>query len=93
MVDSLNTALVAADIPPEVLKTLLDLAEFMEHDSQPLPIDSKTLASLSHKSKAYAKALYYKENELRKGHLNDLLIEDLLSINNLLGQPEASRGT
>jgi FKBP12-rapamycin complex-associated protein len=39
---------------------LLNLAEFMEHDVEALPIDIKILAELAQKCHAYAKALHYK---------------------------------
>jgi phosphatidylinositol kinase/protein kinase (PI-3 family) len=38
---SLEMALNAPSIPPEILQNLLNLAEFMEHDDKPLPIDIK----------------------------------------------------
>lgn len=37
----LEMALKAPSIPPEILQILLNLAEFMEHDDKPLPIDIK----------------------------------------------------
>jgi FKBP12-rapamycin complex-associated protein len=40
---------------------LLNLAEFMEHDMEALPIDIRVLAHLAHKCHAHAKALHYKE--------------------------------
>lgn len=39
LVHSLETALLSPTIPPEILQVLLNLAEFMEHDDKPLPID------------------------------------------------------
>jgi FKBP12-rapamycin complex-associated protein len=46
---SLKSALDAPSIPPEILQKLLNLAEFMEHDDKPLPIDIKvTLHSHTH---------------------------------------------
>jgi FKBP12-rapamycin complex-associated protein len=39
LIRSLETALQAPNVPSEILQTLLNLAEFMEHDDQRLPID------------------------------------------------------
>lgn len=46
LVRSLETAFLSPNIPPEILQILLNLAEFMEHDNKPLPID----VSLQHES-------------------------------------------
>jgi len=49
-------ALNAPSIPPEILQNLLNLAEFMEHDDKPLPIDIKVhhLATFRVRHWAYA---------------------------------------
>jgi len=39
---------------------LLNLAEFMEHDVEALPISLSILAELAQKGHAYAKALHYR---------------------------------
>ena len=46
---------------PHVLQALLNLAEQMEHNEQPIPIDLRTLAEVSRSSQAFAKALHYWE--------------------------------
>jgi len=57
-----------ADVSPEILQTLLNLAEFMEHDGPDgLPIDIAVLAELALKCRSYAKALHYKEREYNLG--------------------------
>ena len=43
LVQCLEAAFASPTIPPDVLTALLNLAEFMEHDEQPLPIDIRTL--------------------------------------------------
>ena len=91
LVRSLETALTSPTIPPEVLQTLLNLAEFMEHDDKTLPIDQKTLGAYAAKCHAYAKALHYKELEFMSEPLPDT-IEALISINNQLQQPDAAIG-
>ena len=78
-----STAFVA-DVSPEILQTLLNLAEFMEHDpSGGLPIDIPILAELALKCRAYAKALHYKEREHNMGGANNC-VEALISINRKL---------
>jgi len=92
LVRSLETALLSHNIPQEILQNLLDLAEFMEHDDHALPIDVHTLAVLSEKCRAYAKALHYRELEYKQAPNNINTIEALISINNKLGLPFASIG-
>ena len=69
---------------------LLNLAEFMEHDEKPLPIDIRTLGALARQCHAYAKALHYKEMEFQTSP--HTAIEELIVINNKLGQREAAVG-
>lgn len=92
LVRALETALLSNNIPQEILQNLLDLAEFMEHDDHSLPIDVHTLAVLSEKCRAYAKALHYRELEYKQSPNNISAIESLISINNKLGLPYASIG-
>jgi len=91
LVKSLETALTSPQVPPEILQTLLNLAEFMEHDDKPLPIPIRTLSSYSTKCHAYAKALHYKEVEFHSS-TSTQVIENLISINNQLQQPDAAMG-
>ncbi|KAK1018238.1 phosphatidylinositol kinase- protein kinase tor1, partial [Friedmanniomyces endolithicus] len=63
LVRSLEVALTSPQIPPEILQILLNLAEFMEHDDQALPIDIRTLGMYAAKCHAFAKALHWKELE------------------------------
>ena len=83
LVHALKTAFVA-DVSPEILQALLNLAEFMEHDpSGGLPIEIPILADLALKCRAYAKALHYKEREYSEGGSSDC-VESLISINRKL---------
>jgi len=91
LVVSIENALSSPYIPLELLQLLLNLAEFMEHDDKPLPIDPKKLGALAEKCHAYAKALHYKEAEFRELSVKDAnTIEELISINNNLQQHEVS---
>eukprot|EP00842_Homolaphlyctis_polyrhiza_P006138 jgi/Hompol1/6525/HPOL_002279-RA len=91
LLKSLETAITSPYIPPETLQTLLNLAEFMEHDERPLPIEIRTLGLYAAKCHAFAKALHYKELEFISEPLANT-IEQLISINNLLQQPDSAVG-
>jgi len=90
LVRSLEAALASPTIPPDIVTTLLNLAEFMEHDEKALPLDTRTLGALAEKCHAYAKALHYKELEF--GTTPHSAVEALISINNQLRQPDAAKG-
>ena len=91
LVRSLEAALASPSIPAETVTVLLDLAEFMEHDDRPLPLDSRTLGALAERCHAFAKALHYKEAEFAAAPV-DGVVEALISINNHLRQPESAVG-
>eukprot|EP00934_Nitzschia_sp_Nitz4_P000121 Nitzschia sp. Nitz4//scaffold14_size191712//162960//172475//NITZ4_001752-RA/size191712-snap-gene-0.144-mRNA-1//1//CDS//3329537014//121//frame0 len=93
LVQALKTAFVGdVDVSPEILQTLLNLAEFMEHGSgDSLPIDIGVLAELALKCRAYAKALHYKEQEHSRGGTSSC-VETLISVNRKLDLPEAALG-
>lgn len=55
LVRNLEAALASPSIPPEIVTALLNLAEFMEHDERPLPLDTRTLGALAEKCHAFAK--------------------------------------
>ena len=78
--------------PSEIVHRLLDLAEFMEHEEKPLPIEDQTLGEYAMKFHAYAKALHYKELEFFS-KTSPAIIESLISINSKLQQPDAAWGT
>ncbi|XP_010245613.1 PREDICTED: serine/threonine-protein kinase TOR isoform X2 [Nelumbo nucifera] len=98
LVRSLEMAFSSPNIPPEILATLLNLAEFMEHDEKHLPIDIRLLGALAEKCRAFAKALHYKEMEFEGAHSKKMdanpvaVVEALIHINNQLHQHEAAVG-
>ena len=91
LVHAIETAITSAEIPPEILQMLLNLAEFMEHDDKALPIDVRTLGMYAAKCHAFAKALHYKELEFN-AEQNPSAVEALISINNQLQQYDAAFG-
>ena len=56
LVRSLEAAFGSPTIPPEIVTTLLNLAEFCEHDEKPLPVDVRTLGAIAERCRAYAGA-------------------------------------
>ena len=91
LIRSIEKALTSQHIPPDILQTLLNLAEFMEHDDKSLPIDIRTLGRHAAKCHAFAKALHYKELEFEQDQ-NSQSVEALISINNQLQQSDAAIG-
>lgn len=89
LVEALETAFTAIDVSPEILQTLLNLAEFMEHDSVEggLPIETRVLAELALKCRSYAKALHYKEKEHNSGNSSSECVGYLILINSKLDLP------
>ena len=59
--ESFCIALSSPSNPPEIHQTILNLAEFMEHDDKPLPMSISTLGQYAQRAHAFAKALHYKE--------------------------------
>lgn len=90
VVRAIELAFLAANLPVEVLQTLLNLAEFMEQDDKPLPIDIGALGALAEKCHTWAKALRYKEMEFQRQPSAN--IEPLIAINNRLQLHEAAMG-
>ncbi|CAG9112211.1 unnamed protein product [Plutella xylostella] len=91
LANALEQALTAPDAP-ELAHTVLNLAEFMEHcECGALPIAPPLLGERAMLSRAYAKALHYKEEEFRNGATSQV-VEALIHINNKLQQKEAAEG-
>jgi serine/threonine-protein kinase mTOR len=90
-VRSINFAITSSNAPPELVYSLLNLAEFMEHEDMPLPIEHRTLGEYAMKIHAYAKALHYKELELFS-ETTPALVETLIGINQELQQQDATCG-
>ncbi|KAF7324662.1 Serine/threonine-protein kinase TOR [Mycena kentingensis (nom. inval.)] len=91
LVRSIESALTSPVAPSEVIRRLLDLCEYMEHEEKPLPIDHSTLGEYSMKYFAYAKALHYKELEFFNTP-SPAILESLISINTRLQQHDAASG-
>mmetsp|Transcript_34256 Transcript_34256/g.30983 ORF Transcript_34256/g.30983 Transcript_34256/m.30983 type:complete len:152 (+) Transcript_34256:3868-4323(+) len=90
MVKFLNNAIQHQTIPVNILQMILNLAEFMQHDREVIPIDISILGDLAERCKAYAKALYYRELEFEVSP--ESTIESLISLYTNLGHSEAANG-
>ena len=65
LIKSLEITFKSSVIPPDIVASLLDIAEFMEHHDQRLPFDVRLLSEMAERAHAHAKALRYKEMEFR----------------------------
>ncbi|KAJ6619840.1 atypical/PIKK/FRAP protein kinase [Mycena sp. CBHHK59/15] len=92
LVASLETALESLIADHEIIHSILDLAEFLEHQEKPLPIENVTLGEHALRNSAYAKALHYKELQFFADS-SPATIEALISINTRLQQHDAAWGT
>jgi tetratricopeptide (TPR) repeat protein len=90
LVRSLHIAFRSSTIPQEILLVLLNLAEFMEHDVNALPIDPRLLAELAERNHAYAKALHYRELEFRATPSS--CFDSLININKKLSLYDSAFG-
>ena len=78
---------------PEITQVILNLFEFTEHlETISLPLDSQILCVSAFNSRAYAKALRYKEKEFEQNLITKDLLENLIDLNNKLQVQEASLG-
>jgi FKBP12-rapamycin complex-associated protein len=94
LINGLELALHSPQIPSSIMNALLNLAEFMEMQDKPLPLDVQLLAKRAESRNMFAKCLRYREQEFNS--LNILpsgeCIEALISVNNELGSPERATG-
>ncbi|CAD8129654.1 unnamed protein product [Paramecium sonneborni] len=75
------------NIPLQISQTILNLAEFMQHDKEGLQIDISSLGEQAEKCMAYAKALCYREHEFKTANLK--AIQSLISLYTNLGLQES----
>ncbi|KAF8817420.1 phosphatidylinositol 3-kinase [Phlegmacium glaucopus] len=92
LVRAIEFAITSTTAPSDLIHRLLNLAEFMEHEEKPLPIEHRTLGEYAMKYMAYAKALHYKELEFFS-ESSPAVIEALIAINTRLQQHDAAWGT
>eukprot|EP01129_Flabellula_baltica_P013264 TRINITY_DN6129_c0_g1_i1.p1 TRINITY_DN6129_c0_g1~~TRINITY_DN6129_c0_g1_i1.p1 ORF type:complete len:2300 (+),score=375.38 TRINITY_DN6129_c0_g1_i1:7-6906(+) len=87
----LKEIIESSGIPPDVLHELLDLFEYMEHNEVNIPVDIGTLAAVAKKTKAFAKALHFKETQFKRGE-QVKAIDDLIVLNDKLGFYQSGHG-
>ena len=91
LIDYLNDALTNTGAPNETVLTILNLVEFIERKNIKIISEFNIYAVIANKCKAYAKALYYKENKFMKEKDFDD-IEDLIELYHELKLPESAVG-
>lgn len=92
VITSLDEALSYSKCP-EIIQVILNLVEFIEHiPSITLPLKTELLAKSAYDSRAYAKALRYKEKQFKPNNPGNDLLASLIDLNNKLQVPEASIG-
>ena len=88
----LNMALSSPTTPNDILLTILNLVEFIEREESHIEfVDFGSLAKIANKCKAYAKELFYSENDYRISRETDSL-ENLITLYYELNLPESSIG-
>ncbi|TPP57014.1 Target of rapamycin [Fasciola gigantica] len=105
LISTLEWVLRVADQSPDVSQTILNLEEFMAHVDKyaassprvPLPLSLSVLADRAMKNRAYAKALYYKEQEFleeleKRSSPSPATLSCLLTIYSKLQLEEAAAG-
>jgi hypothetical protein len=92
LTDDLQKALENPKTPNEILLTILNLAEFIERRNvNMIFFDYYQFGEVAYKCRAFAKALYYKENNFMiKNDFDD--IEDLIELYYELKLPESAVG-
>ena len=92
LTDDLQNALNNPKTPNEILLTILNLAEFIERRNVNMIIfDYLEFGKVAYKCRAFAKALYYKENDfMNKNDFDN--IEDLIELYYELKLPESAVG-
>lgn len=90
LIAALKVALQADKFPSDTLLSFLNLAEFMEHEVNALPIEPHVLAGLAEKSLAFAKALHYRELEFQTSPAS--CFESLININKKLNIYDGALG-
>ncbi|KAI0567624.1 Phosphatidylinositol 3-/4-kinase [Gracilaria domingensis] len=100
LVNNLELALCSETIPLNILQSLLNLYEFMDHDEKPLPTSNMKLARAACRCGAFAKAVRYREldyaHHVGKPEMieGDIDGEDgLISIYDRLNNLESAIGT
>ncbi|KAE8201307.1 hypothetical protein CF336_g251, partial [Tilletia laevis] len=91
LVKAIELALHSPDVPDQVVLTILNLAEFTEHDSEDLLIPIRVLGDCALKYGSHAKALHYKETEYMQQPSPEIL-ESLIDINTKLQNADAALG-
>lgn len=86
-----ETIMSADQVPSEIIMTLLNLVEYMDHREVQFIMDPHALGDSALSTLAYAKALHYKEVEFNADPSSECL-EQIIRISVTLQQPELANG-
>lgn len=94
LITGIELALQSKNVPPEIVSSLLNLAEFMDMQDTPLPLDVQLLARGAAEANMFGKCLRYRELEFISPNVisSNECIESLISVNNELGLPDRAEG-
>ncbi|KAH8921032.1 phosphatidylinositol 3-kinase tor2 [Atractiella rhizophila] len=87
----IEAALTAPSIPPQIVQSLLNLAFHMEHYLEQATAEDRRAGTSAQQCTSWAKALHYKELELKEQPTAQI-IQDLIRINNELHHDDANQG-
>ena len=92
MISYLKIALCSHTTPTEILLTILNLSEFIEREENNIEfIEFDKLGEVAGRCNAYAKELYYTENDYKNNH-NINSFESLITLYYELNLPESAMG-
>lgn len=94
LISGIEMVLSSSQIPKNILVSLLNLAEFMDIQDRPLPIDVRLLAQQTQYANMFAKCLRYREIEFGSKNIPPSFecIDALISVNNQLGLSDRAVG-
>ena len=88
----LELALKSSEVQ-DIIKTILNLAEFMQRCEIPIPLDPRILAEKAFSVRAYAKSLHYVEEQFHSStQPSSDILEQLVTLNHELQRTEAATG-
>jgi FKBP12-rapamycin complex-associated protein len=94
LIAGIEMVLSSTEVPKNILVSLLNLAEYMDIQDRPLPIDVTLLAQQTQIANMFAKCLRYREIEFSSKNVPPSFecIDALISVNNQLGLSDRAVG-
>ncbi|KAH7096384.1 atypical/PIKK/FRAP protein kinase [Auriculariales sp. MPI-PUGE-AT-0066] len=89
---AISEAINDPSLPADIGMSILNLAEFMEHQDYSIRLSGPVLRDAATRFRAYAKALHWTELEFHSAPASSEVLHQLVSINTLLRQDDAAFG-